>query len=331
MNGTQDREAPKVIRPGSPGDLLALVPGLLGFVPEQSLVVIGVTGPRHRIRVTLRYDLPEPDDIRAVEQIAEHAMTVLAQAGTDMVFAVIYGTDEGGALVAAVLRAQYSVPVRDVLRVQGNRYWSYACADEQCCPADGTPFETDVPDEFGPVLAGRQALAEQVAPVTGIRRGQMFQAVEAEVGRVGAMPRRAIQVALNATRLAIASYRADEEFGTDAELATILVGLRHLWVRDDAWSRLDPDHCEAHIKLWTDLTRIAPPGFVAAPASLLAFCAWQVGNGALVNVALDRALADEPTYSMALLLRQVITSGAPPSLARLPMSPEEVAASYDER
>ena len=33
---------------------------------------------------------------------------------------------------------------------------------------------------------------------------------------------------------------------------------------------------------------------------------------------------------MAQLLRQAIDSGAPPSLARIPMSPEEVAASYDE-
>ena len=47
-------------------------------------------------------------------------------------------------------------------------------------------------------------------------------------------------------------------------------------------------------------------------------------------MALDRALADDPRYSMALLLRQVITAGAPPSLARLPMSPAEVAASYEE-
>lgn len=58
--------------------------------------------------------------------------------------------------------------------------------------------------------------------------------------------------------------------------------------------------------------------------------AWQSGNGALANVALDRALADDPGYSMASLLRQVIDSGAPPSLARLPMTPEEVAASYDD-
>jgi hypothetical protein len=93
---------------------------------------------------------------------------------------------------------------------------------------------------------------------------------------------------------------------------------------------MDPEHADAHRRLWTDVTRRAQPGYVAAPASLLAFVAWQSGDGALANVALDRALADEPQYSMALLLRQVITAGTPPSLARLPMTPEEVAASYDE-
>ena len=78
------------------------------------------------------------------------------------------------------------------------------------------------------------------------------------------------------------------------------------------------------------MVRRAQPGYVPAPAALLAFVAWQSGDGALANVALDRALADDPRYSMALLLRQVITAGAPPSLARLPMTPEEVAASYDD-
>lgn len=65
------------------------------------------------------------------------------------------------------------------------------------------------------------------------------------------------------------------------------------------------------------------------PASLFAFCAWQAGDGAPANVALDRALANNPRYSMALLLREALDSGAPPSMARLPMSPEEVAAAYD--
>jgi hypothetical protein len=47
-------------------------------------------------------------------------------------------------------------------------------------------------------------------------------------------------------------------------------------------------------------------------------------------VAPDRALSDNPRYTMAQLLCQAIDSGAPPSLARIPMTPEEVAASYDE-
>jgi hypothetical protein len=93
---------------------------------------------------------------------------------------------------------------------------------------------------------------------------------------------------------------------------------------------MDPAYRDEHRRLWIDVTRRAQPGYVAAPAALLAFVGWQSGDGALANVALDRALADDPRYSMALLLRQVISAGAPPSMARLPMTPEEVAASYDD-
>jgi hypothetical protein len=128
----------------------------------------------------------------------------------------------------------------------------------------------------------------------------------------------------------IGTYRAGGRYATDYQVAWITVALRDLRVRDDAWARMDPAHADAHQRLWTDVTRRAQPGYVAGPASLLAFVAWQSGDGALANVALDRALADEPRYSMAQLLRQVITAGTPPSLARLPMTPEEVAASYSD-
>jgi hypothetical protein len=126
----------------------------------------------------------------------------------------------------------------------------------------------------------------------------------------------------------ILRYRNDGRFTSDYEIARITVALRDLRVRDDAWARMDPEHAAAYLRLWTDVVRRAQPGHVAPAAALLAFVAWQSGDGALANVALDRALADDPSYSMATLLRQVISAGAPPSLARLPMSPEEVAASY---
>ena len=94
---------------------------------------------------------------------------------------------------------------------------------------------------------------------------------------------------------------------------------------------MDPAHRDAHRRLWTDLVRRAQPGYAAAPASLLAFTAWQSGDGALANIALDRALADTPGYSMALLLQEALDAGMPPSAATLPMTPEQVAASYAAR
>jgi hypothetical protein len=46
-----------VVRASSPAALLRLIPHLLGFAPEASVVVIGVAPPRDRIQLTLRYDL----------------------------------------------------------------------------------------------------------------------------------------------------------------------------------------------------------------------------------------------------------------------------------
>jgi hypothetical protein len=91
---------------------------------------------------------------------------------------------------------------------------------------------------------------------------------------------------------------------------------------------MEPGHRDAHRRLWTDLVRGAADPWVPAPAALLAFTAWQCGEGALASIAIDRALACDPRYSMALLLREILDAGVPPSAARLPMSPEEVERSY---
>ena len=148
------------------------------------------------------------------------------------------------------------------------------------------------------------------------------------------MPRRTAREAtagpgLQSVKAVIDLYRAGGALDSPEEAARLLEALRSdLLVRDDSWARMEPEHGQAHLRMWTDLTRLAPRGYVAPPASLLAFTAWQLGDGALANVALDRALADAPDYSMAMLIRDAIDSGAPPSMARLPMTPEQVADAY---
>ncbi len=364
-----DQEPSLVVRASSPAALLTLVPHLIGFVPETSLIVIGVTPPRDRIRVTLRYDLPDPPETDLVTDLAAHAVGVLTAQQLSAAVAVGYGPEDLVTPVARELREaawQAGIDLREFLRVQDARYWSYVCDNEACCPAAGVPF--DVADlaaaadpaaadsaaadpaaaaalaRLGPpVLPNRAAVAARVAPLGGIAAESMRQATrraEQHIARLLAKVRKSARLGaarhmiaaegLAAVGAMIARYRDGGRFTSDYEIARITVALRDLRVRDDAWARMDPAHADQHLRLWIDVVRRAQPGYVAAPAALLAFIAWQSGDGALANVALDRALADDPWYSMALLLRQVITAGAPPSLARLPMTPEEVAASYDD-
>jgi Domain of unknown function (DUF4192) len=340
--------AERRVRIGSPAALLAVVPVLLGFEPGNSVVVIGTDGPGAQVRLTLRYDLPDP---RLAAAVAAHAAGVLSAQRIRTAVAVGYGPEHLVSPVADALREcapRAGITVTELLRAEGQRYWSYVCTEPACCPPEGTPFDVrDHPAaramaaEGVGVLASRDELAATVAPVTGEAAERMRQATReaeervatavarvARSGRKASVRRLIAAVGLPAVSEAIGRYRGGGRLEPE-EAAWLSVVLRDLRVRDDAWSRMRPEHREAHRRLWTEVTRLAQPGYVRAPASLLAFVAWQSGNGALANVALDRALEDDPRYSMAVLLRQVIDSGAPPSLARLPMTPDDVAASYD--
>ena len=337
------------LRVGSPADMLAIVPHLLGFVPDHSLVIVGARGARHRIGVTFRYDLPDPSDRQAAASIASHAVSVLASQQFTTAVVIGYGPGPLVTPIADAIRQTISetdLELRDVLRVHDGRYWSYLCTNPSCCPPAGVPFDLDghpasvamTATTGHGVLASRDELAATIAPLTGPAADTMRQeTARAEriaarlitrTATTGSSARPLIDRGLTAVQTAITTYRDDRAIELRGQFAWLALTLTSLPVRDDAWARMDPTHARAHQRLWTDLVRHAQPGYIAAPAALLAFTAWQNGNGALANLALDRALTDTPGYSMAQLLRDAIDAGAPPSVAVLPMTPEEVAASY---
>jgi hypothetical protein len=335
---------------GSPAAVLAVVPHLLGFVPSKSLIVLGAGPPRGRIHMTLRFDLPDPPDPAAAKAIAEHAVSILTSQRQAMGVVIGYGPGHLVTPIADIIRdraLRAGLDLRDVLRVEDGRYWSYLCREPSCCPAEGVPIAAEHPAATAmaaagaPVLPDRAALADSISSLGGIARQSMQQATRraeahavnlliqaARSGRPAKARRMVVKEGLSAVSEAIAAYRRGGRFTTDDQLAWLSVALTSLQVRDDAWARMDMDYRDLHRRLWTDVVRRAEPQYVPAPASLLAFTAWQSGNGALANVALERALEADPSYSMALLLRDVMDAGAPPSMARLPMTPEEVAASY---
>jgi Domain of unknown function (DUF4192) len=349
----------------APDAILAGVPHMLGFYPSRSLVVLGLGGKRNRVHVTFRYDLPEPPDAVLAADIADHAVSVLRKQRLRLAALVGYGP---AGLVMPVLAPTMDwmlangIQLHEVLRAEAGRYWSVLCCDPRCCPPEGLPFDpcshpaAAAMAEAGlEALPDRAALARTLQPPAGsaqsirdsTRRAEQrlcdlgtqwaerasgqrqdgdgrqasdlpdsdLQQVTAEVGRAELQG-------------AIRCYRAGGSITSGDELAWFAVLLADLRVRDDAWARMDPAHVDDHIRLWTDVLRGAAVEYVPAPASLLAFVAWQAGRGALGSVAVDRALAARPGYSMGLLIESALQAGLPPSAAKLPMTPEQVARSY---
>jgi hypothetical protein len=102
----------------------------------------------------------------------------------------------------------------------------------------------------------------------------------------------------------------------DDVVARVLVGLRDWRVRDRALElALGPEPLAAEA-LWSECTRRAASPLDAAPATLLAVSAWLRGDGAMANVALERALDSDPDYALAQLLRAALESCLAPSELR---------------
>lgn len=325
-----------VARLRGPGDLAAALPHLCGFVPAESLVVVALHGPRHRVGLTMRVDLPAREheallvsDLvdRLVCTDADEAMLVLCTE------AAAVGALPRARLVrrlrAAVRRA--GLTVGDALLVRSGRWWSYVCGDERCCPADGTPLggtpsEALVLVQAHAALEGRAVLpsradlvASLAAPVGAVRDvaaaalavAERERAAEvARLGRAGAG-----RVALSRWRQALAAAGRPPLVLPSADAAALVVSLSDCLVRDEVlgWV-LDDD--VALLTLLLTLAAGAPPPHDAQVCALLSWVAHARGDGGLANVALDRALDADVDCSLAQLSRQALDGQVAPAQIR---------------
>jgi hypothetical protein len=313
----------------STADLISAVPYLLGFHPAESLVLLAMRDTR--IVFVARGDLPQSGDPAELRQAAEYLAAVIRRQGATAVTIIGYGppqrvTPTVDEMEAMAQRA--GLMIFDALRVTDGRYWSYRCDQPQCCPPEGTPFDPASSEVAAAAtfaghvaLPDRATLTSQVAPVGGAAREAMREATRRARERLAALLAKAPSAdllgaqavrgaGLMAVRLAETRHRAGGQLSDD-EVAWLTVLLTHLPVRDHAWERIGADDWQ--VALWTDVLRRAEPGLVAAPGGLLGFAAWRTGNGALASAAVERALADDPGYSMAQLMADVLVGGLPPS------------------
>jgi hypothetical protein len=324
------RTRPDVVRLSGPGDLVATVPHLFGFVPTESVVLLGLHGPRKRINLTLRLDLcpPEHDHVVA-EDLARRVrcsepdavqIVVLTEAG-----------DDGGlprrALVSE-LGAAVRLPVMDALLVRGGRWWSYLCQDPGCCPEAGTPVDPESDGATAMAAAhamlGRSVLPDREAVVRSVAAPRGFAAVSAKQAltrvcdRLAAAMGEAWQAeALWLVRDLVERY-ADPRVTVRADDAALVVLACHdVATRDEILGlQVDDEREDQLLRLIRDCVRRAVPPFDAPVCATFAWLAYAAGEGVLASAAVERAIATDPDLSLARLMEDAITRQVHPRRLR---------------
>jgi hypothetical protein len=295
----------------SPEDVLAAVPLVLGFVPDDSVVMLtyGAPEPFHA-----RVDLPRTGRDR--RSAADTLLEPVLRHGVQSAFFVLYTTDPrqarscGRVLVRTFTR--HGVDVVDLLRSNG-RCWFPVPLDGPVITDDGTPYD----------VTSHHFTAEAVAS------GRVIRASRAELAATVAVDPRAVHAVSAAsrglcvrdpaaegdwTRRMVARLADCGEPPDPATTARLLAAVSDPAARDEILAGVDRQQAERQVPVWSALVRAAPAGLVGPAASVLAFLAWLSGDGALAWCALDRASEDQPPCSLAEVVAKALERALPPSV-----------------
>ena len=323
----------------SPHDLLAAIPFLIGYHPENSLVLVALKDDS--VGMAMRVDMPTDIAPESYDLLASHFQREAAEAALLVAYTDIE-TDPEPVLIntsAALLRA--GISIKESLIVSDGRYRSMLCHDSECCPPLGSP----IPDIDSSRIAAEHVIAGHPMPFANVSGlVQSIAALPSAMEESWQSEVRAFWIESDSENLldlqrdgatAVIDLAGEYALGRGAEdrelVARVIGRISDIQVRDYALGSHNEETADAYWQMWRELLLIAPRGFVAPIASIFAALAYERGEGALAHKALDRALADDERYSLALLLRRVFTAGWPPqsfSAMRAELHPKVVAGIF---
>lgn len=305
--------------------IAAAVPYLLGFVPTDSLVVIGLEGVRDRMSFTMRLDLYDDHIVLAGEVVRR-----MLAGGFDRVLLVIYTdrtfTHPDLPETDLVTDLRGLLEVREALLVQHDRVWSYVCEDIACCPPEGRTYLDGVDATnvaAAHILNGRsmlltrdqvidtvaapspQAAAPVLEALPGARDELVGLSTDDRVGKLGRL-------------LAVCLARLDDprtELTAD-DVAQFIALLDDAGVRDVLLRRIARTDDPAMRQLIAELARRTPTGDDAQVAVIVAVAAYLDGDGVVCRASLDRARATDPTHGMATAISRMLDCAVHPNVLR---------------
>ncbi|KUF13128.1 DUF4192 domain-containing protein [Streptomyces silvensis] len=244
-----EQSADTVVTLRTPAELADALPYLLGFQPEDSVVLIALHGPRGRFGGRVRLGIPDraEDWPSVAEQLAQCLVSGCErrESRPDGIVAFLCrepGGPAGGTSglagdnsglagdashgagrqvmehlrpLAQSLRTacgELDVPVLEVVCVSDGRFWTYCCPDQRCCPAEGAPL----------LPRGTSVLAAATA-YAGHRMGPDQGALRARLSPWRSAAAAAQESALHAAAIALVPRILDE--GGHDEIADETLGL----------------------------------------------------------------------------------------------------------
>jgi hypothetical protein len=306
----------------TPTDLIAVVPAVLGFHPQDSVVLLTFGPPDGAFHARVDLPLARPEQ----EAVAEVLADAVAANRVRRAAVLLYTDDIEAALAQSQLLVErlldLDVDVIEVIRIDDD-HWHPVPEDG----SPGTAYE----------LSTHPFTAQRVYDGQVVHRDRE----ELADSLVGTDEDDAVEVALAAIRFAdlVATSREVDDSAqgflraearwlqrrirarvqdggrlapVDAGRVLVLASL--VPTRDAALAEITRESSEAHLDLWRDLVRRSPRDLLPGASSLLAFAAWQHGDGALAWCAIDRCLEVDPDYSMAHCVAEVLTRAVPPTV-----------------
>ncbi|MDF6065122.1 DUF4192 domain-containing protein [Streptomyces sp. JH010] len=140
-----------------PAELADALPYLMGFHPNDSVVMVALHGGRGRFGGRLRLGIPQdPGEWAPVaDQLAQSLIEGSEQrdARPDAIVVFLCQDPAEGESASQTMErlrplaqrlrracGALDVPVLEALCISDGRYWSYCCPDPRCCPAEGNPL-----------------------------------------------------------------------------------------------------------------------------------------------------------------------------------------------
>lgn len=290
-------------------DAIAAVPHVLGFHPQESLVLV----PFNQDLPWVRVDIPATEaecrelwDGSLRDALTTHARRADGPVGmavlcftSDRVNADVTSHNIGRRLGEIGIRIPVRLWTDDSVWAEFNTSTTGRCSQD----AADRMAATSVYGGSARPAASRESMAANMAgdrePVAALLKNDKPSRATVAASQEWAETR-------------LAEFLADGARLSDEDAARLLVAVQTTSTRDALWGQMTRETSRDHQTLWVDLTRRAPDQVRAPAASLAAFSSWLAGDGAKAWCALDQVPDDQP-YSMAAIVAGALEAALPPS------------------